>query len=298
MVESKYGHLIKTDFIRKGIKNAKTGSGEFTAWPVGKEMGGLDINYCWGVRSKPGDLIADQKGLHVHPQDECLLFSSLDYNNRDLLGAEIEMVIGDNAQKFVMTSPAIITIPHGTAHSVPVIKSVSKPFGFEIMSLAADHKATRIVEGNSKKSEQKYSSLVKPMEMKDMKRTSGGNADFITGMGGKNLENFQLNFTWAFHTGLGLWHEQDPHVHSYAEILVFVGLDPQNPGSLGAEIEIAMGEELEKHVFDTPTIVAVPGGLAHCPLDTKRVDKPYGFSAICLNAEHDTKWLGKKKTSS
>ncbi len=106
------------------------------------------------------------------------------------------------------------------------------------------------------------------------------------------MEGFNLNFTWAFHTGLGKWHEHDPHVHPNDEALVFVGLDPDNPDYLGAEIEIAMGKEQEIHVFDTPTVVVAPGGLVHCPLITRKVDKPYSFSAISLNTEHKTTWLG------
>ena len=73
------------------------------------------------------------------------------------------------------------------------------------------------------------------------------------------------------------------------------GLDQNNPEYLGAEIEIAMGEQ-EIHVFDTSTVVVAPKGLVHCPLVTRRVDKPYGFSAICLNTEHNTTWLGETKT--
>jgi hypothetical protein len=74
-----------------------------------------------------------------------------------------------------------------------------------------------------------------------------------------------------------------------------MGADPDDLSVLGAELEIAMGEELEKHVFDTPTVVIAPKGLVHCPLTTKRVDKPYSFTAICLNNEHDTTWLGAKQ---
>ena len=74
-----------------------------------------------------------------------------------------------------------------------------------------------------------------------------------------------------------------------------MGLDPERPDYLGAEIEIAMGKEQEKHVFDYPAVIIAPAGLVHRPLITRRVDKPYAFSAISLNAEHQTKWLGTGK---
>jgi len=74
-----------------------------------------------------------------------------------------------------------------------------------------------------------------------------------------------------------------------------VGLDPDNPDYLGAEMEIRFGEEQEVHVFDTPTVVIAPKGVVHCPLITRKVEKPYGFTAICLAHEHDTTWLGGDK---
>ncbi len=142
--------------------------------------------------------------------------------------------------------------------------------------------------------ETQYGYLVKRLNMRDTQRKTGGNADHIAGFGGKDLEGLTLNFTWAIHRGLGDWHEgRDPHVHPYDECLLFVGLDPENPGYLGAEIEISIGEEGEKQIIDSPAVVVIPAGLVHGPLITKKVDQPYGFSAICLNGEHTTTWLGK-----
>ena len=62
----------------------------------------------------------------------------------------------------------------------------------------------------------------------------------------------------------------------------------------GGEVVFYFGEEMEKHVFNTPTVVIAPKGLVHCPLITRKVEKPYSFTAICLNTEHETKWLGAK----
>jgi len=46
-----------------------------------------------------------------------------------------------------------------------------------------------------------------------------------------------------------------------------------------------MGEELEKHVFTRPTIVSIPEGLAHCPLEVTRVDRPIIQIEIMLVGE-------------
>jgi len=161
-------------------------------------------------------------------------------------------------------------------------------------------------------SETKYGHLVKPlsvggMDMEMQMAQEGiamgafakgpGNADQLVWLNGRDhLEGMQLNFTWGFYSGLGDWHTGlDPHIHPYPECLVFVGLDPTDINYLGAELEIALGEELEVYTFDKPTVVVVPAGFPHCPLITKKVTSPkgFGFYLISLGDEPETTWLGE-----
>ncbi len=110
------------------------------------------------------------------------------------------------------------------------------------------------------------------------------------------MEGIKLLFGWGYMNKTGLWGEgEGAHISPAGEVLLFTGLDYDHPGELGAEIEIAMGEEQEKHVFDYPAVIVAPAGFVHCPLITKRVDKPYAFSAISLNKEHQATWLGTGK---
>ncbi len=159
--------------------------------------------------------------------------------------------------------------------------------------------------------ERKYEQLIKPLsdgriEMADFKTddmsdsasfNGPGNADKIRWLNGRDhLEGMDLNFSWGFYTGLGDWHTgQDPHVHPYAECLVFVGLDSAKLNYLGAEIEISIGEEQETYTFDEATVVIIPAGVPHCPLVTKRMFSPkgYGFFLLCLDAEPATTWMGE-----
>ena len=156
----------------------------------------------------------------------------------------------------------------------------------------------------------KYEHLLKPLSLgrigsDNITSTDGpetpsfmgpGNADIIRWLNGRDhLEGLDLNFSWGFYSGLGDWHTgQDPHVHPYAECLVFVGLNSAKMNYLGAEIEVSLGKEQETYTFDEPTVVIVPAGLQHCPLVTKRVFSPkgYGFFLLCLGAEPTTTWMG------
>jgi len=154
----------------------------------------------------------------------------------------------------------------------------------------------------------KYEHLVKPLSIATMPQMvldgggfkNTGNADSIYWLNGReHLEGLELNFSWGFYTGLGDWHAgMDPHIHPYPEALVFVGLDPNNVEYLGAEVDFCMGEELEVHTFDKPTAVIAPAGFAHCPLITKNVSNPIGYSFMIfsLGANPTTTWMGDSMT--
>jgi len=116
-----------------------------------------------------------------------------------------------------------------------------------------------------------------------------GNADHLTWMYGRDLAGLDINLTWGFYSKPGIWHRGiGAHVHPTAEVLVFAGLDPTNIDYLGAKLEIDMGVEHERYIFDKPTVVICPPGLPHLPLVTRWVDKPYAFYVICLSGEHET----------
>ena len=54
-----------------------------------------------------------------------------------------------------------------------------------------------------------------------------------------------------------------------------IGTDPNNPSDLGAEIEMYMGPELEKHVITQTSAVFIPANFIHSPYRIKKVYRPY-----------------------
>ena len=64
------------------------------------------------------------------------------------------------------------------------------------------------------------------------------------------------------------------HSHNFQEYIAWYGADPNNPDNFEAEIVFHMGEEKEKYVFMKPTIVSLPPGLVHCPLEYTEICKP------------------------
>jgi len=75
--------------------------------------------------------------------------------------------------------------------------------------------------------------------------------------------------------------ETDPHTHDADEYLIFLGNDPADWfGSFDAEIDLFMGEEMEKFLIDKPTVVYIPPNLSHCPLDFRVINRPVLFTAL------------------
>jgi hypothetical protein len=119
-----------------------------------------------------------------------------------------------------------------------------------------------------------------------------GNGDQIVWVYGKDLEGFEVNFTWGFYSRCGKWHRGgEAHYHPEEEILCYLSLDPDDLNYLGAELELGMGKDYERHIFNTPTIAICPAGFPHLPLITRWVDKPYAFIVICLSGEHASPWV-------
>ncbi|MBN1903912.1 MAG: hypothetical protein JW927_02335 [Deltaproteobacteria bacterium] len=75
-----------------------------------------------------------------------------------------------------------------------------------------------------------------------------------------------------------------PHNHNCDEYLFFIPASSENWPELGAEAEIAMGEEWEKHTINTAAIICLPAGVQHAPIFMKKVDKPFYFGH-CLLAD-------------
>jgi hypothetical protein len=70
---------------------------------------------------------------------------------------------------------------------------------------------------------------------------------------------------------------EDFHSHNYDEIFQFFGANAEDISDFEAVIELPIGPEKEVHFIIGPTIVYVPQGLQHGPLNFKEIKKPVIF---------------------
>lgn len=88
------------------------------------------------------------------------------------------------------------------------------------------------------------------------------------------------NITMAYHCVTKPKLFDMTHAHDFQEVLCFIGGNPLDITDFGAEVEIQLGSEHEKHIITKTSCVSIPPNLPHCPLNIKRVDKPIIFLEI------------------
>ena len=314
MAKKEYGHLIKPLVV----KNAPAGLyAEPRIWMEGQDLEGFDAHFSFGFMEKPCTC-HPLEGAIIHPYDECLVFAGTDNSNILYLGAEISIDLGEEREEHIFREPSVVIIPKGLPHGPVTIKSVEKTIVHYTIGLAPSYKAEALPK-KAKVDETgggKYDHLIKklitsvePSEegsgmgyetvtdetgvMRPADRGIGpGNGDQIVWLFGKDLEGLEVNFTWGFYSRCGKWHRAgEAHTHPEEEILLFLGLDPKDMNYLGAELELAMGQDYERHIFNTPTVAICPKGFPHLPCITRWADKPYGFIVVCLSGEHASPWV-------
>ena len=99
--------------------------------------------------------------------------------------------------------------------------------------------------------------------------------------GASALPGATATIGWQVFTDPVCW--ESPHIHKYDEFLIFLGADlPDLCSSFDAEIDLWMGEEMEKHTITSTTVVFIPKGMQHAPLNFRKITKPVLFHALYL----------------
>ena len=71
---------------------------------------------------------------------------------------------------------------------------------------------------------------------------------------------------------------EEPHVHDFDEVIGFISTDKENPGELGARMEIILGDET--HYLTESCMLYIPAGMRHCPLTFREVNRPVFFFTL------------------
>jgi hypothetical protein len=95
--------------------------------------------------------------------------------------------------------------------------------------------------------------------------------------------NFTLSRSWITQPFLMI---KKAHKHDFDQVLVFAGGNPFDVNDFDAEIVFHLGDEEEEYIVTKPTIIHVPKGLTHGPLNWKRIGKPVEFLDVSLTPKY------------
>jgi hypothetical protein len=116
------------------------GNNNQSVWMYGKDLEGIKVNFSWGIHSQPGLWERGPgSGAHVHPVDEVLIFAGTDPGDIDYLGAEIQIDMGEEHERYIIDKPTVVICPAGVQHNPVVARWVDKPYASLLISLGAEH---------------------------------------------------------------------------------------------------------------------------------------------------------------
>ena len=112
--------------------------------------------------------------------------------------------------------------------------------------------------------------------------------------GAQQIPGAGINMGWQLFTK-PVFLEKEPHTHNADEYLIFLGNNPADWfSSFHAQIDLFLGEEREQYLIDKPTILYVPAGMVHCPLNFRVLNEPVLFTAL-LQSPVFSKTMGGKE---
>jgi hypothetical protein len=284
MTRAKYGQYIKKLVFRDN------GPGFYRqVTTLNGESLGLGAHIEYGAYWAAGSMGAEPYSPHVHDFDQVMLWLGGDTNDMGELGAEVELCLGEEGEKHMITTSTAVAVPRGMPHFPANIVRMDKRFIFLTVSCAPEYKETPLRA--DKKIFEKSPAMSFTAKYRDNvinlafsrkgawsygpknRDDSGGSLAFIRGK--DTMFDFLIMCESIKKAPYRFGPEPDkPHVHPKPEILTFIGTDLDDLSQLGGEVEIYLGKEMERHVLTAPTAVVIPGGLAHCPLVITRVDRP------------------------
>ncbi|MEM3549612.1 MAG: hypothetical protein QXN87_05745 [Candidatus Bathyarchaeia archaeon] len=300
----KYRSFIKP-LVERQVPSNLLPSGEQFFWMESRDLEGYPGHFYIGYVKEPRTLHpTDENSSIIHPYNELLILAGTNPEDIMDLGAELSVVLGEEREEYSVTKPSVIIVPKGVPHGPIKINKMHSPIVHIALGESSEYK------GELKKCDKKplggtkYARFVKRLTtsktayegylreglieiddrgVMDLRAIGPGEAYQIVQMHPEDLEGVNISFSWEFLKTTGVWMSTRlAHVHPEPELLMAIGLDPNNIYDLGASIELWFGSEREVYVIDRPTVITIPRSwIPHTPIFTQRVKRPFAFILTC-----------------
>jgi uncharacterized RmlC-like cupin family protein len=251
---------------------------------------GIDAVIEYGTLWCAGKIGSEPHIPHKHDFNQILYFFSANPDDMSDLGAEIELYLGEENEKYMVNCSTAVGIPAGMPHMPAEIRKMDNRIMCMTVSVAKQYSETPIeatkarfqnkpLAGFDAKYRKQFIQVPfirkGPWSYGELNPDDSGGA-----LGVINGRDTGFDFIIMCETLKKAPYRfgpipDKPHVHKNPEILIFMGTDLNDITQLHGEAEIALGKEMELHTITRPTAVLVPGGLPHNPLTITKVDRPF-----------------------
>lgn len=258
---------------KPGLKPDADNPGVVTAVLEGPQgWSGISPRITWKYVSQPAVM---KEEPHSHDFEEWMIFLPNNASEPQDFNAEIEISFGEEGETHKIDTSAVVFIPKGLAHSGVTFKKVGKPVMYATIYLAPDYISKPVSMKTQSAGGTKYGKYVLRKPVGDPRPLPtekwGVHVSEKTCSG---LGEYNANFNFLSILG-GHMLPDPPHDHTCDEMLFLVPASFENWPELGGEVYIGLGENWEPQIITTAAVLAVPKGVAHCPVFMKKVDKPF-----------------------
>jgi hypothetical protein len=281
MAEPKYDKYFLTDVVKENKFGGEgIGLGASDIIPANAKMS-LGIS----VIRKP---YMFHEPTHKHMFTEYFFFFGSNPMDMSEFDAEVQFSFGAEKEKQVISGPTIVVAAPGVYHAPLNYTKANKPFycleafmtsQYAGVDLGEDLTEIKVPELNYNRYFTRGAARVNQWGGEGM--GLGMVPDFLIPAGAKlNLGLTVVRKPYIFH--------EPTHKHNFTEFFFFFGSNPMDMKEFDAEVEFSFGPEKEKHVISKPTVVVIPPGIYHAPLNYAKVGKPF----YCVEAFLTSKYAG------
>lgn len=245
-----------------------------------RDWSGIKHRISWKYITGPTVLIDVP---HSHDFEEFLIIQGNNPADPRDFDAEIELSLGEECEKHIITGTTLICLPKGLVHGPVKFTRVGKPVVFVVYYMAPDYKRKpmKFTESVPPTGETKYGKYV-IREPRGKDPLNSPKQVWGVSINDKTLAKvgkMECNSNCMGITGAQMLSDP-PHDHTIDEILFLIPADYKNWPDLGGEMEIAIGNEWEKQTINTAAVICLPKGTPHCPVFMKKVEKPFYWGHI------------------
>ncbi len=255
----------------------------------------MECLWAWGGVTTAGTT----EEPHHHEFDEVIGFIGTDPDHPQKLDAKMEIILGDETH--FLTNSCLVYIPAGMKHCPLTLREVNRPlFWFTLAPIsrygrtnltgdqATPRQPSRFVPPLPDAAGSRYARYIitrpKPRVNEKPPEELTARVNRVVSLDSEISPGaFYADFVWVWSGDLTIATE--PHTHDFDEMIGLVGLGSEtNPRAINGDLSVSL--EDEKYHFMQSSLIFVPRGTLHGPVNFSNIKKP----VLCFTIGNAPKW--------